>query len=216
MKDANQLDLFSAPPPEPEALVLVAFDVETTGLDPRTSDIIEIGGVRFTLNGAEQTTFQRMANPGYPVPEVITRITGITDAMVSSSPSPVDTVTAFLEWAGPEAVLVAHNAPFDAGFVNCCFRKAKIALPARDVVDSLPWARNVFPKLQNHKLGTLLGHIGVNIAGLHRSLADSMGVMQLVRHLLKVKPREEADIRKSALNIEAMARLYAPRRGGRS
>lgn len=216
MKNANQLDLFSAPPPEPESLVLVAFDVETTGLDPRKTDIIEIGGVRFTLSGDGHETFQRMANPGYAIPEVITRITGITDTMVSGSPSPVDTVAAFFEWAGPDALLVAHNAPFDAGFVKCCFQKAKMDPPAHQVVDSLPWARNVFPKLHNHKLGTLLGHIGVNIAGLHRSLADSMGVMQLVRHLLNVKPRKVTDIRKSALDIEAMARLYVPRRGGRS
>lgn len=213
MAPAIQLDLF-APPPEDDALKLVAFDLETTGLNPAKADIIEVAGVQFTLPGDKVETFQELANPGYALSEEITGITGITSEMVAGERIPIEVVAAFMAWADNDAVFLAHNASFDARFVEACYRKNRIPLPECKVVDTLPWARASFPKLINHKLGTLLRHIGAPHDGLHRGLADSFGVVALTRRLTEGSKDPEKELLKRAKSIEELARFRRRRRGG--
>ena len=212
MPPTTQLDLF-APPPEDDALKLVAFDLETTGLNPAKADIIEVAGVRFTLPGEKVETFQELANPGYALSDEITRIDRITTQMVAGARTPIEIVAAFMAWAGDDALLLAHNAPFDARFLAACYRKNRIPLPEREVIDTLPWARASFPKLANHKLGTLLRHIGACDDGLHRGLADSFGVVALARRLAEGRKDPEKELMKRAASIEQLARVK--RRRGR-
>lgn len=203
----KQLDLFTELPPASPALTLVAFDLETTGLKASNGDIIEIAGVKFSLDGKEIGSRQQFANPGYPVPEVITKITGITTEMVVGAPSPLDAVQQFLTWAGDSSLLVAHNAPFDAQFMVSCFRKNKKNIPALQVFDTLPWARTCWPGLPNHKLGTLLKKVSANTEGLHRSLADARGVMALALHFLEAEKDREAAVIKRAMDLQQMSRV---------
>jgi len=202
-----QLDLFAEPPPADPGLSLVAFDLETTGLKASNGDIIEIAGVKFCLDGRELGTRQQFANPGYPVPEVITKITGITTEMVAGAPPPLEAVRDFLEWAGDGSVLVAHNAPFDAQFMTACFRKNRKPLPALQVFDTLPWARACWPALPNHKLGTLLKKVQADTEGLHRSLADARGVMALALHFLSMEPDREGAVVKRVMDLQQMSRV---------
>ncbi len=166
-----------APPAEP---VIVAFDFETTGLYPNESDVVEVGGVKFTPLGDVLGRFERFANPGYAIPAESTAVSGITTEMVAGADPPFDVLQAFIEWAGPDAVYVAHNAAFDAGFIEATYEKAGRKCPPLRVADTLVWARSLSLKTPNYKLGTLLAHYQKNTDGLHRSMADAQGVMELV------------------------------------
>lgn len=98
----------------------IAFDTETTGLNPMDGDrIIEIGAVELINHIPTGRTFRRLINPGRPVSEATVRITGITDDHLKDQPpfEHPDIIDAFLSFVG-DATLVAHNASFDRGFLN--------------------------------------------------------------------------------------------------
>ena len=94
---------------------VVVVDTETTGLDPAYCSLIEIAALR--MNGPNIVErFQTFVNPGCSIPEEITELTGITNADIADAPTPREAVAAFAQFAGG-CDLVAHNAPFDRGFV---------------------------------------------------------------------------------------------------
>jgi DNA polymerase III epsilon subunit family exonuclease len=161
--------------------VLVAFDLETTGLSPQNACIIEVGAVKFSPSGEKLGTFQEFCSPGAPIPEEVVKLTGITDDMVTGAKPPLEVVEAFLEWATPPAIYIAHNAEFDLGFLRGAFTRAARKAPEWRVVDTLVWAQSLKLGTPNCKLGTLLEHYRIHADGpLHRSLADATGVMELV------------------------------------
>ncbi|HPJ98564.1 MAG TPA: 3'-5' exonuclease, partial [Candidatus Hydrogenedentes bacterium] len=145
-------------PVSPAGPVIVAFDLETTGLDPNENDIIEVGGVKFTPQGDVLGRFEQFANPGYAIPAESTAVSGITTEMVASADPSFDVLKAFIEWAGPDAVYAAHNAAFDAGFIEATYEKAGRKCPPLKVADTLEWARSLKLETPNCKLGTLLAH----------------------------------------------------------
>ncbi len=96
--------------------VFVIVDLETTGGAAVDAGITEIGAVK--VQGGEVIgEFTTLVNPGTPIPPFIATLTGITDSMVSRSPSVHTAVSMFLDFAG-ECVFVAHNAPYDIGFLK--------------------------------------------------------------------------------------------------
>ncbi|MCP4644423.1 MAG: 3'-5' exonuclease, partial [bacterium] len=166
--------------PPPGVPVLVAFDFETTGLSPEQANIIEVGAIKFTLSGEELGRLQKFANPGETIPPVVVELTGISDDMVADAAPSVNVMAEFLDWAGPDAILVAHNAAFDCGFIVATLNRTGVDVPPLKTVDTLKWARAMKLGLKDCKLGTLLEHYGKNDGGLHRSMADAVGVMELV------------------------------------
>jgi DNA polymerase-3 subunit epsilon len=94
----------------------VVVDLETTGGAPETCGITEIGAVK-VRGGEELAEFATLVNPGQPVPPYITVLTGITEAMLLPAPPLTEVLPAFLEFA-QGAVWVAHNAPYDVGFLR--------------------------------------------------------------------------------------------------
>ena len=173
---------------------LVAFDTETTGFDARRDDIIEVGAVRFDLAGRLLDTFQCLAQPANPLPAKVVELTGIDDVMLSNAPSSLDACRQFLGWAGESAIFVAHNADFDARFINAAFLEAGEFAPRLPVVDTLAWSKCAGWPVINHKLGTLLDHIGHQAEGLHRALADADGVRALTAALLSTEPDPTAAV----------------------
>ena len=102
----------------------VVLDLETTGGSPKDCAITEIGAVK--VRGGEVIgEFQTLINPGGPIPAFITVLTGITDAMVISAPPIGEALFSLYEFLGSpeETVLVAHNAPFDVGFLKAASEK---------------------------------------------------------------------------------------------
>jgi DNA polymerase-3 subunit epsilon len=99
-----------------EGAVFTAFDIETTGLDPRQDRIVEFGAVKFDRRGPI-CRYSALINPGVPMPEAAGRVNGITDDMLADKP-PLERVFPDFLRLVHGTVIVAHNAPFDTGFVN--------------------------------------------------------------------------------------------------
>jgi DNA polymerase-3 subunit epsilon len=99
-----------------EGPIFIAFDTETTGLEPKTDKIVEIGAVKFDRLGLIGR-FSVLINPGIPMPAEAARVNGITDEMLRKQPPLEEVLPDFLRFIG-KGILVAHNAPFDVSFIN--------------------------------------------------------------------------------------------------
>lgn len=169
-----------------ENLQFVSFDVETTGLSAVVARLVELSGVKFSLNKEEVTTFSSLIDPEMAIPPEVSRIHGITDDMVADAPTCATVVPDFLNWIGDEnTVLVAHNAPFDVEFLHVAMARLRLNRPANFVIDTLPFARNVLTDAPNHQLKTLVEHLQLEAGGYHRALADSHHVRNVLSRLFE-------------------------------
>jgi DNA polymerase III epsilon subunit family exonuclease len=168
---------------------LVVVDVETTGWLADAACITEIGAVRLR-DGRPVTEFSALVNPGVPIPSAITELTGITDDMVSDAPKIGDVLPRFLDFAG-DSVLIAHNAPFDIGFLAAACQHCHLAWPACVVLDTAVLSRMVLrhDEVPDHKLATLAGHFGTSADPSHRALADARATAGVLAGLLDLLPR---------------------------
>ena len=136
-------------------VTFVVVDLETTGGSPKDSAITEIGAVK-VRGGVVLGEFQTLVDPGREIPPYISVLTGITSMMVAAAPRIGAVLPAFLEFARG-AVLVAHNAPFDLGFLKAACAENGIAWPAAASVDTAVLARRLLTRdeVPNCKLATL-------------------------------------------------------------
>lgn len=170
-------------------LVLVAFDTETTGLDPHAGRLVEIAGVKFNLAGEVLDSFSSLMNPGIPIPPRVSRIHGITDGEVRDQPPAAVVLREFFRFVGgPDTVLVAHNAPFDIGFVREEFRRNDLPLPEHGILCSLRLARRHLPSLGSHTLAVVARALGLPVDHQHRAFPDSLLVRGIVGRLLTTYP----------------------------
>lgn len=149
----------------------IVFDTETTGLSAETERLTEIGAVRIR-DGAVIEEFDTFVNPQKPISAKITELTGITDEMVCDAPSEADALRAFMAFCGEQPILVAHNAPFDVGFIRKAAERSGISF-AFSSIDSLPLARAVLPDLKNHKLDTVASALKLPPFRHHRACDDA-------------------------------------------
>ena len=156
----------------------VAVDLETTGLDPAADRIIEIGAVRFGAEGPRER-FRTFVSPGRPLPPAIRMLTKIEDADLVGAPPPSLAVHEFAAFARG-LPLVAHNAPFDLGFL------AEAGLqPQAPAYDSYELASVLLPTATRLDLGSLAGSLGVEISEAHRALADAEATAEVFLRLLE-------------------------------
>ena len=162
----------------------VVVDVETTGWQPEEAEITEIGAVRFG-SGQPAAEFSALVNPGAPIPENITELTGITDAMVRQAPPISAVMPGFLAFARG-SVVVAHNAPFDIGFLTAACGGCRLSWPAFPVVDTAALARTVLGETEvpDCKLATLAGYFQARTRPCHRALPDAMATAEVLQALL--------------------------------
>jgi len=153
------------------------FDTETTGLDPRSCRLVEIGGIRFDGRGVI-SRFNVLIDPGIPMPSEVTKINGITDAMLKGKPAAAAVLPDFLRFVG-DSVLVAHNAPFDLSFVNEELARVGGKPLANRVVDTRLFAREVFPGLPKYALQDLAVRLGIEALEAHRAEDDARVCMEL-------------------------------------
>ncbi|MBI2077045.1 MAG: 3'-5' exonuclease [Euryarchaeota archaeon] len=168
----------------------VAFDLETTGL-PRWSRPVEVGARRFFADGHVED-FSMLVNPGIRVPSEVTRIHGITDAMVHDAPDVVDAFDRFFAFV-EGAALVAHNAAFDASILAGNAERLEYPLPALPVYDSVRIARRLLPHLWSYRLVSLVRALGIEHERFHRAHEDAVLVGRLMRRLLQIGSPELAD-----------------------
>ncbi len=167
----------------------VVLDLETTGASPSMgAGITEIGAVK-VRGGQILGEFQTLINPGGSIPAFITVLTGITDAMVITAPSIEEAFPTFLEFLGSESetILVAHNAPFDLGFLKAAARKQRYEWPHYRVVDTARLARHLLLKdeVANCKLGTLARFFNTETTPNHRALDDARATVDVLHGLLE-------------------------------
>jgi DNA polymerase III epsilon subunit family exonuclease len=171
-------------------LEFVAFDTETTGAASATGRMVEIGAVRFRLDGTELDRFTRLVNPLRPIPPMVTRIHGITDAMVRDCPPEPEVLPEFLAFLGDpgRTVLMAHNARFDMAFVGGALRRAAVSAPPHAVIDTVRLSRRRAAGLPSHSLRSLVRIFGVGDTTEHRGLSDSVALKQVFLSLAARPP----------------------------
>lgn len=166
------------------AVTFVVVDLETTGGSPATAAITEIGAVK-VRGGEVLGEFQTLVDPGAPVPAFIAALTGITTSMVAGQPRIEQVLPAFLAFVG-DAVLVAHNAAFDVGFLKAAARTHGYPWPGNQVLDTVALARRAVTRdeVPNHKLATLAAHFRTAVAPDHRALSDARATVDVLHALL--------------------------------
>ena len=154
-------------------ITFVVVDLETTGGSAALCQITEIGAVK-VRGGQVIGEFHSLVNPGEPIPAFIAVLTGITDATVANAPPIGAVLPSFLEFAH-DAVLVAHNAPFDIGFLKAACERQRIRWPTHAVLDTARIARRTLDRDEapNCKLATLARLFRATTTPTHRALDDA-------------------------------------------
>lgn len=155
----------------------VGFDTETTGKYPLVAEVCEVAAVKWK-DGKVIDTYQQLVKPNRPMGEEVIRIHKITNEMVASSPSIDSILPAFKEFI-KDSILVAHNAPFDLGFLAPEYERCRLGLPEELSLDSCLLALKAFPKSVNHRLVTLTQLLGVDQGQSHRALDDSRACLEV-------------------------------------
>ena len=149
----------------------VAFDLETTGLSPRTDKIIEIGAV-LMQGGKELDRFQTFVDPGCKLKTETTDITGITDDMLKGAPTLENAFPKFLEFVG-DRVLVAHNADFDTSFIRAACEELNYPYKFTSA-DTLVLSQNLMPNLNRFKLDIVADALSLPEFNHHRAADDAV------------------------------------------
>ncbi|WP_203362340.1 PolC-type DNA polymerase III [Bacillus sp. REN10] len=161
----------------------VVFDVETTGLSAVYDTIIELAGVKIK-NGEIIDRFESFANPHHPLSATTINLTGITDDLVENAPEVEEVLQKFKEWTA-DAILVAHNASFDMGFLQAGYERYNIEKATNPVIDTLELARFLYPSMKNHRLNTLAKKFDVELTQHHRAIYDAEATGYLMLKMLQ-------------------------------
>ncbi len=159
-----------------------AIDLETTGVNPAFNKIVEIGAVKFCIDGKAET-FHSLVNPRVNIPENVIRIHGITDDMVGSAPVIEELLGIFSDFI-KDSVLVIQNPRFDLSFIDRAFKTHGIICRPLWALDTVRLAKKYFTGLPNHKLSTLSEHLGLEHKK-HRALDDAIVCMTVFLEVLK-------------------------------
>jgi DNA polymerase-3 subunit epsilon len=172
----------------------VVVDLETTGGGPLDSSITEIGAVRLR-GGRLVDRFSTLVNPRRRIQPFVVDLTGITDGMVRDAPPIERVLPAFLEFAG-DAVLVAHNAAFDLGYLGRALAAIDGGTITNPVLCTLRLARRLLPHLKRRTLDAVAADLGVECGRRHRALDDARITGEVLAILVE---------RAHALGIERVA-----------
>ncbi len=171
-------------------LAFTVFDTETTGLDPDRDEVVQISGLRIVGGRLlRDEVFDRLVNPGRPIPPSSTEIHGVTDAMVADAAAFAEVADQFLAFA-EGSVLVAHHAAFDMSFLQKHVRGKGTTL-ATPVLCTALLSSRLFSHSGDHSLDGLAARCGVEIESAlrHTALGDSVATAEV---FLKLIPLLEA------------------------
>ncbi len=153
-------------------LRLVALDVETTGFDPETERIIEIGLVTFE-RGVIVDRWGQLINPGKPIPPEVVELTGISDADVADKP-PFEAVAAEIHKRLLGVGIGAYNLAFDRSFIHAELARCGLGWPSTaPTFDPLIFARNYQNEHHRHNLGAVAERLGIVLENAHRAVDDA-------------------------------------------
>ncbi len=170
----------------------VVFDFETTGFNAGGGDsIIEVGAVKIK-NGEIIETFDRLINPGKKLEKHIINLTHITDEMLEDCPNEEDVIKEFIKWTG-DLPMVAHNAKFDASFLEMAYQKYNLGTYNNMLIDTLQLSRTLDTDFSRHSLSALVKRYDIEFdeEGHHRADYDADATAKIFhKMLLKLKTRK--------------------------
>lgn len=178
----------------------VVFDVETTGLSANYNALIQIAAVKM-YKGNVTEEFDEFLNPGHPLSQFTTDLTGITDDQVARAKPLKDVLISFQKFC-EGSILVAHNATFDVGFMNMNYSRNGLPIISQPVIDTLEFARNLYPELKRHGLGPLTKHFAITLDHHHMANFDAEATGRLLFLFLEEAQKEHAINQLAALNTE--------------
>jgi DNA polymerase-3 subunit epsilon len=184
-----------------QKMTFVVVDLETTGFRPHHGDeIIAIGAVKVDKARADSTSrFHTLVRPQGTIPDVVVRLTGITEELVQSAPPLAEALQSWLEYTRSH-ILVAYGAGLDASFLKVGLKKAWGASLKHRFLDIWLLARWLHPDFPDHSLERLLHHYAIPLKGRHTADGDAWMTAQLWEKMLQ---------RLQELQVENLGQLYA-------
>lgn len=189
---------------------LIAFDVETTGLNPKTDRIVELGAVLY-VDGNTTERFSTLVNPGIPMPAAASSVNHITNNMLASAPGEEEACRNFMSFIGDAAhgitCMCAHNAGFDFSFL--CETLSRLGYDAEfRYLDTLKISKRLIKGLADYKQSTIERHFDLSSSTAHRAGADAETCGNILFHLIEIEEerleRERAKREKSIPNKDEL------------
>lgn len=182
----------------------VVFDVETTGLSAVHNDLIQIAASKM-YKGNIVAQFDEFIDPGHPLSAFTTELTGITDNHVQGAKSLEEVLKSFKDFCR-DSILVAHNASFDVGFMNVNYERFGIETISEPVIDTLEFARNLYPEYKRHGLGPLTKRFQVSLEHHHMANYDAEATGRLLFIFLMEAKEKHGIINLSELNLNLISK----------
>ncbi|SNK70721.1 DNA polymerase III, alpha subunit [Streptococcus pneumoniae] len=183
--------------------IYVVFDVETTGLSAIYNDLIQVAASKM-YKGNVIAEFDEFINPGHPLSAFTTELTGITDDHVKNA-KPLEQVLQEFQEFCKDTVLVAHNATFDVGFMNANYERHDLPKISQPVIDTLEFARNLYPEYKRHGLGPLTKRFGVALEHHHMANYDAEATGRLLFIFIKEVAEKHGVTDLARLNIDLIS-----------
>ena len=181
----------------------VVFDVETTGLSAIYNDLIQVAASKM-YKGNIIAEFDEFIDPGHPLSAFTTELTGITDEHVKNAKPLVQVLKEFQEFC-KDTVLVAHNATFDVGFMNANYERHGLPKITQPVIDTLEFARNLYPEYKRHGLGPLTKRFGVALEHHHMANYDAEATGRLLFIFIKEVAEKHGVTDLARLNLDLIS-----------
>lgn len=163
----------------------IIFDFETTGLNPRTDRVIEIGALK-VKNSVVIDSFSTLINPKKNITKKISELTGITSDMLIDAPFEETVFYDFLDFIGDD-MLVAYNVNFDINFLGETLKRIGVTSAKIDYFDAMGLSKLNFPNLENYKLCTVVKSLNPNFVQEHRALSDCYAVKEILDRITITK-----------------------------
>lgn len=164
-------------------LTFIAFDLETTGLFAVSSEIIEIGAIKFNLKG-ELERFQILIDPQIAMPLEAFKVHGISSEMLAGKVTIEKVLPDFLDFI-KDSVLIAHNAMFEASFISYHLNKHGFELPNNILLDTIVLSKKLLKDSPDYKLSTITKFIGIENSIFHRALNDAYCCMKIFTKIVE-------------------------------
>jgi len=166
-----------------DELEFVVVDIEATGAKMPPNRIMELGAYR--IRGRKIVDrFLTLVNPEISIPRFVIALTGITNEMVKQAPLFAEVAPRWLEFV-QDAVLIAHNAPFDTSFLN---HEISRVYPGHRMVNphlcTVLLSRRTVPGLTNYRLDTIADHFSIPIFDRHRAGSDALATAEVFLRIL--------------------------------
>ena len=171
---------------------IVVLDFESTGLNTSSARIIEIGAVKLE-KGTIVDQFEELVDPGEPLKPKITEVTNITDVMLSGKPKAAEMLPKLMAFIG-DCPIAAHNSAFDAALLRSELKRLGMSY-TNPVLDTLTYARKLYPELKSFKLKALCKHLGVSLKNAHRAVHDATATAHCLQRMFEHTAERYPEIR---------------------